>query len=125
MFSFIAGQENLFTKFLFTKFTRIGVSCCYILCDCVILSTHAHFHMYPTVKFCTDFSRNCPHACGDPEITKESKSIEKSLKLNDIIEQKISKFFISHVRKSSGTEIKYVNTHPFGYKNWIFAHKII
>ena len=59
---------------------------------------------------------------GNPEITKESKSIEKSLKLNDIIEQKISNIFISHVRKSSGTEIKYVNTHPFGYEKWIFAH---
>jgi len=59
---------------------------------------------------------------GNPEITKEPKSIEKSLKLNDIIVQKISNIFISHVRKSSGTKIKYVNTHPFGYRNWIFAH---
>jgi len=59
---------------------------------------------------------------GNPEIIKEPKSIEKSLKLNDITEQKVSNIFISHVRKSSGTEIKYVNTHPFGYRNWIFAH---
>ena len=59
---------------------------------------------------------------GNPDIIKEQKSIEKSSKSDEIIEQKISNIYISHVRKSSGTEIKYVNTHPFGYRNWIFAH---
>lgn len=59
---------------------------------------------------------------GNPEIFKESNNISKSLKLNDIIIQRISNIFISHVRKSSGTAIKYENTHPFRYKKWIFAH---
>lgn len=59
---------------------------------------------------------------GNPKIFKESNRIEKSLKSNDIIKQKISNIFLSHVRKSSGTDIKYENTHPFGYERWIFAH---
>ena len=59
---------------------------------------------------------------GNPKIIKESNSIEKSLKLNDIIKQKISNIFVSHVRKSSGTDINYDNTHPFGYEKWIFVH---
>jgi len=37
---------------------------------------------------------------GNPKISKESNSIEKSLILNDIIKQKISNIFVSHVRKS-------------------------
>ena len=59
---------------------------------------------------------------GNPKITKEPISIEKSLELNKIIKQRVSNIFISHVRKSSGTEIRYVNTHPFGYRKLIFTH---
>lgn len=59
---------------------------------------------------------------GNPKIFKEPNSIEKSSELNDIIKQKISNIFVSHVRKSSGTDIKYENTHPFRYEKWIFVH---
>ena len=58
----------------------------------------------------------------NPKIFKEPISTEKSLKFDNIIKKIRSRYLISHVRKSSGTEIKYVNTHPFGYRNWIFAH---
>jgi len=64
----------------------------------------------------------CFYENGNPKIFKEPKSIEKSKKSYGIIEQKISNLFISHVRRSSGTDIKYENSHPFRYKKWIFAH---
>lgn len=60
---------------------------------------------------------------GDGKIEKEPSKIQDSKKVNQIIRQPIiSNIFIAHVRKSSGTGIKYVNTHPFEYNSWIFAH---
>ena len=58
----------------------------------------------------------------EPRIDKERINIEESEKVNKVIKQQVSNLFIAHVRKTSGTAIKYENTHPFEYNNWIFAH---
>lgn len=46
----------------------------------------------------------------------------KDSKLHTLSKEVLSKIIIAHVRKRTGTEPSERNSHPFKYKNWLFAH---
>lgn len=58
----------------------------------------------------------------NPQIFKEPVSTEESLYFNNIVETTYSNIIISHVRLSTQGIRTRENTHPFVYRNWIFAH---
>lgn len=55
-------------------------------------------------------------------VFKEPISAEQSKRLDQLTKNIKSKLMIAHIRKSTTGKIKLENTHPFCYKNWIFAH---
>ncbi|MEM1689911.1 MAG: class II glutamine amidotransferase [Candidatus Hadarchaeales archaeon] len=79
-------------------------------------------------KFVEKFSMSNPdgwgigwYENGHPKIFKEGirARSEKSLKLSREV---MSHIIIAHVRKGSGAPPSKRNSHPFAYKNWLFAH---
>jgi len=56
------------------------------------------------------------------KIFKEGKSAVESEKFCSFAKDVRSNIIIVHVRKGTGAPPSEVNSHPFKYKNWIFAH---
>jgi predicted glutamine amidotransferase len=57
------------------------------------------------------------------EVFKQGISAtELESKLPQLSKEVISKVIIAHVRKGTGTIPSDANSHPFKYKNWLFAH---
>jgi len=63
------------------------------------------------------YENNSPKVCkqGIPAKAKDSKLPTSS-------KEALSKIIIAHVRKGTGAEPSKRNSHPFKYKNWLFAH---
>jgi len=59
---------------------------------------------------------------GVPKIFKETVSMDKSPKPEELAKQCKSSIIISHVRQKTKGEPKLTNTHPFAYGKWLFAH---
>lgn len=57
-----------------------------------------------------------------PKVKKDSKAAYQSKEFAQLSENVKSKIIISHVRYASVGNINDRNSHPFIYKNWIFAH---
>ncbi len=56
------------------------------------------------------------------KVFKEPQRIDKSSKIEEISKYCISNIIISHVRKATSGSRRFENSHPFQYKNWLFAH---
>jgi glutamine amidotransferase len=59
----------------------------------------------------------------EPKIFKQGISaIDRESKLPVLSKEVRSNIIITHIRKGTGAEPSERNSHPFKYKNWIFAH---
>ncbi len=56
------------------------------------------------------------------KVFKEPINIQNSNEVEKIAKDVESNIIIAHVRKASKGSKKKENTHPFSYKNWVFAH---
>jgi len=76
------------------------------------------------------FAKNNPDGWGigwyennSPRVFKQGISAEdKKSQLPNLSKEVISKIIIAHVRKGTKASPSEKNSHPFQYKNWIFAH---
>lgn len=57
-----------------------------------------------------------------PKVFKRGFSALRDSQFTGLSKEVKSKIIIVHVRKSTGTPSSKLNSHPFQYKNWIFAH---
>jgi glutamine amidotransferase len=58
-----------------------------------------------------------------PKVFREGISAnDKKSQLPNLSREVRSKIIIAHVRKGTGAPPSEINSHPFQYKNWIFAH---
>lgn len=77
-----------------------------------------------------EFSTDNPDGWGigwyennSPRVFKQGISAkDKKSQLPALSKQVKSKIIIAHVRKGTGAPPSEINSHPFQYKNWIFAH---
>jgi predicted glutamine amidotransferase len=76
------------------------------------------------------FAKNNPDGWGigwyennSPRVFKQGISAEDKESQLPILSKEVrSKIIIAHVRKGTGAPPSEINSHPFQYKNWIFAH---
>ncbi|MEM4195361.1 MAG: class II glutamine amidotransferase [Candidatus Anstonellales archaeon] len=81
-------------------------------------------------KFSKKFSTDNPDGWGigwyennSPMVFKQGISaLDKESQLSSFSKRVISKIIIAHVRKGTGAPPSEINSHPFQYKNWLFAH---
>ena len=59
---------------------------------------------------------------GNAEIFKEGISAKDSKQFLSLSKEVKSSIIVAHVRKKTNGEPSYENSHPFKYKNWLFAH---
>ena len=58
-----------------------------------------------------------------PKVFREGISAkDKKSQLPNLSREVRSKIIIAHVRKGTGAPPSEINSHPFQYKNWLFAH---
>ena len=95
----------------------------------VLVDVYFSFYSSPISSF-VELSRYNPHGWGvawfngnEWCLFKEAKALYESLKAKKVISKSVrGKIIISHVRFATTGSVKKVNTHPWIYKNWVFAH---
>ena len=78
----------------------------------------------------SEFSDDNPDGWGagwyednSPKIFKQAVSAKGAKsKISQLADRVKSKIIIAHLRAGTGTKLCHSNSHPFKYRNWIFAH---
>jgi predicted glutamine amidotransferase len=59
---------------------------------------------------------------GEPLVRKSPKETRRDVDLLGVIAETRSDLLIGHVREATVGSLRAENTHPFRYRNWLFAH---